>query len=227
MKIQESVINSSSSSSSAMKMFEKKQLPQQLCIVKTPIDGSITIRRRRVSSIFYGINKVGKNLKKVENFANRVLDHVRLGAKMSDMVKGKLILGARIVQLGGVDKIFKQCFGVTRDEKLLRVSQCYLSTTANPIAGLLFISSHKIAFRSERSIKVYASNGESVLRYHYKVMIPITDIKRVDQCQNVEKPSQKYIEIVTNDHHEFWFMGFLHYHKSLLALQQAIVHSEF
>ncbi|KAM7262028.1 hypothetical protein ACFE04_021105 [Oxalis oulophora] len=211
MKIQDPMMINSSSSSSSL----------QICIVKNPSDGSITIRRRRVNSMLYGITKLGKNLKRVENFADRVLDHVRLGTKVTDIVKGKLILGARIVQLGGVDKIFKKCFGLMRGEKLLKVSQCYLSTTASPIAGLLFISSHKIAFRSERSIKVSSSNGES-LRFHYKVTIPVTNIKRVDQCQNVDKPSQKYIEIVTADNFDFWFMGFLNHQKSLAALQQAI-----
>ncbi|KAM7262370.1 hypothetical protein ACFE04_021447 [Oxalis oulophora] len=219
MKIQEHMIYSSS----CVQIFEKKQ--QQICIVKTPAEGTITIRRRRVNSIL-GLNKLGKNLKRIENFVDRVLDHVRLGTKTTDMVKGKLILGAKIVQQGGVDKIFKKCFDVTRGEKLIKVSQCYLSTTASPLAGLLFISSHKIAFRSERSIKIASSNGES-LRFHYKVVIPITSIKRVDQCENVEKPSQKYIEIVTNDHYDFWFMGFLNHQKSLVALQKAIDLSEF
>ncbi|KAM7262343.1 hypothetical protein ACFE04_021420 [Oxalis oulophora] len=221
-KIQEPVINSSASS---VQMFEKTKQQQQICIVKNPADGTITIRTRRVSSVLYGINKLGKNLKRVENFADRVIDHVRLGTKVTDMVKGKLILGARIVQLGGVDKIFKQYFGLSRGEKLLKVSQCYLSTTATPIAGLLFVSSHKIAFRSERYIKITSTNGES-LRFHYKVVIPVTNVKRVDQCANVEKPSQKYIEIATIDNYDFWFMGFLNHQKSLSALQKAIGHAE-
>jgi hypothetical protein len=67
-----------------------------------------------------------------------------------------------------VEKIFKQLFVVSEDEKLLKASQCYLSTTAGPIAGLLFISTEKVAFCSERSIKFSSPSGKSV-RVHYKV----------------------------------------------------------
>ena len=92
---------------------------------------------------------------------------VRLGPKFSETVKGKLSLGARILQVGGVKRVFKQIFGV-EGEKLLKASQCYLSTTGGPIAGLLFISSQRIAFCSDRSIKFSSPNGE-LIRIHYKV----------------------------------------------------------
>ena len=95
---------------------------------------------------------------------------VRLGPKITETVKGKLSLGARILQVGGVEKIFKQLFSVGEGEKLLKACQCYLSTTAGPIAGLLFISSQKVAFCSDRSIKIPSPNGE-LLRVHYKVKI--------------------------------------------------------
>lgn len=77
-------------------------------------------------------------------------------------------MGARILQVGGVEKVFMQLFSVREGEKLLKASQCYLSTTSGPIAGLLFISTHKVAFCSDRSIKISSPNGEDV-RVHYKV----------------------------------------------------------
>ncbi|KAK0573116.1 hypothetical protein LWI29_003252 [Acer saccharum] len=86
---------------------------------------------------------------------------------MSETVKGKLSLGARIVKVDGVDKIFNNLFSVKEGEKLLKACQCYLSTTAGPIAGLLFISTDKVAFCGETSLKFYSSNGE-LLRLHYK-----------------------------------------------------------
>ena len=93
---------------------------------------------------------------------------MKLGPKFTETVKGKLSLGARILQLGGLKRVFKKIFGVREGEKLLKASQCYLSTTAGPIAGLLFISSHRVAFCSDRSIKLSSPNGESV-RIRYKV----------------------------------------------------------
>lgn len=175
---------------------------------------------------------------------------VRLGPKFSETVKGKLSLGARIIQLGGVKRVFKKIFSV-RDEQLLKASQCYLSTTAGPIAGLLFISSQRVAFCSDRSIKLASPSGELV-RIHYKVSyshysllvnsstfpclstsnrnsysfeqvsIPLGKISKASQSQNVKNPSQKYMEIVTKDNFDFWFMGFLNYQKAFNYLQQAL-----
>ena len=195
----------------------------------------------------------------LENNINQILisfnwceTAVRLGPKITETVKGKLSLGARILKVGGVGKVFKRLFSVKEGEKLLKASQCYLSTTAGPIAGLLFISTDKIAFCSDRSIKITSPSGE-MIRIHYKVtckrlfilflcllllgflhtncasnihllqvMIPLSKIKRVNQSANVKKPSQKYMEIVTVDNFEFWFMGFLNYQKAFNYLQEAI-----
>ncbi|KAG6775501.1 GEM-like protein 7 [Populus alba x Populus x berolinensis] len=164
------------------------------------------------------MNKLGK---KADNFANGVREHVRLGPKISETVKGKLSLGAKILQVGGVEKIFKQLFVVSEDEKLLKASQCYLSTTAGPIAGLLFVSTEKVAFCSERSIKISSPSGKSV-RVHYKVLVPLKKIKMLNQSENVKKPSQKYLELVTVDDFDFWFMGFINYQKTFKYLQQAV-----
>lgn len=163
-------------------------------------------------------NKLGG---KEDNLAYGIRDHVRLGPKISETVKGKLSLGAKILQAGGVENIFKRHFTVGQEEKLLKASQCYLSTTAGPIAGLFFISTDRIAFCSERSIKFSTPTGE-LIRIHYKVMIPVRKILRADESQNMKRPSRKYIEIVTVDNFDFWFMGFLNYRKTFKHLQQAI-----
>ncbi|GMG98919.1 hypothetical protein Nepgr_000759 [Nepenthes gracilis] len=146
---------------------------------------------------------------------------LRLGPKISETVKGKLSLGIRILQVGGVEKIFRRFFSVTEGERLLKASQCYLSTTAGPIAGLLFISSDKVAFCSDRSIKFSSPAGDSI-RFHYKVVIPLNKIRRANQRENIKKPSQKYLQLVTTDDFEFWFMGFLNYKKAFKCLHQAI-----
>ncbi|WJZ97549.1 hypothetical protein VitviT2T_016141 [Vitis vinifera] len=184
----------------------------------SPSNVSGAIIPKKMNSMNYRMNN---NRKKADNFVDGVREHVRLGLKFSETVKGKLSLGARILQLGGVKRVFRQNFGAREGEKLLKVSQCYLSTTAGPIAGLLFISTQRVAFCSERSIKFSSPNGELV-GIHYKVSIPLRKIKRANQSENMKKPSQKYMEIVTMDNFEFWFMGFLNYQKAFSYLQQAI-----
>ncbi|EXB96380.1 hypothetical protein L484_023100 [Morus notabilis] len=182
-------------------------------------DGSSALKRRRVDLALNRMKKLGN---KADSIAHGIKEHVGLGAKIAETVKRKLSFGARFLQvLRGFEKIFKQLFRVTEGEKLLKASQCYLSTTAGPLAGLLFISSEKIAFCSRKSIKVSSPNGE-IIRSRYKVVIPVSKMKRVNQSLNVKKPSQKYIEIVTVDNFDFWFMGFLSYKKSFKYLQQAV-----
>ncbi|KAJ4973243.1 hypothetical protein NE237_006417 [Protea cynaroides] len=174
--------------------------------LSTPSKESTISKQYRVKTSIEWINKVGK---KADNFRQ----HVRLGSKVSATVKGKLRLGARILQEGGLEKLFKQIFNVGAEEKLLNAFQCYLSTTAGPVAGLLFISTERLAFCSERPLTFTLPTGK-LFRTPYKVMIPLKKIKVANQSENVNKPSQKYIQVVTVDKFEFWFMGFLKYQKA-------------
>lgn len=150
---------------------------------------------------------------------------MKLGPKLSETVKGKLRLGAKLLQVGGVTKVFKQNFSVSPGEKLLKASQCYLSTTAGPIAGLLYISTDRIAFCSERSIKVSTSAGD-LLRIRYKVSVPLNKIKRANESENVKDRSRKYINIVTKDDFEFWFMGLFDHQRTYKFLQRAVYESQ-
>ncbi|KAF8768840.1 hypothetical protein HU200_007403 [Digitaria exilis] len=150
---------------------------------------------------------------------------VTLGPKLADMVKGKLKLGAKIIQAGGVEKMFRQWFSVDKNEKLLRYSQCYLSTTAGPIAGLLFVSTARVAFRSDRSLAVSSSRGDTA-RVPYKVTIPLRKVKAVRPSENKHRPEQKYVHLVTNDGFEFWFLGFVSYNRSLQHLEQAVAYAQ-
>lgn len=97
-------------------------------------------------------------------------EQVRLSSKISQTVKGKLSWGVRVVKVGGgMGRVFKNLFrSVGEEDRLLKASQCYLSTTDGPIPGLLFISSQYIAFCSHKSLKLLSPNGES-LKVHYKV----------------------------------------------------------
>ncbi|KAK6790845.1 hypothetical protein RDI58_009926 [Solanum bulbocastanum] len=169
----------------------------------------------------YVIGKMNKLGERMDCLVQSIREHVSLSPKLTETLKGKLSLGAKILQVGGLEKIFRQKFSVRDDEKLLKVRQCYLSTTAGPIAGLLFISTDKIAFCSERSIKLL-SPTEKLLRIYYKVSIPISKIMKAKESKNMQKPSQKYIQVITEDDFEFWFMGFLNHQKTLRYLQQAI-----
>ena len=59
---------------------------------------------------------------------------------------------AKKIKKGGRRKIFFEKFNAIAGEKLLKSSHCFLSTETGAVAGLLFISTVKIAFCSQRSI---------------------------------------------------------------------------
>jgi hypothetical protein len=69
------------------------------------------------------------------------------------------IWGKRIKK-GGRKNIFKQKFDVRAGEKLLKTSHFFLSTETGAVAGLLFISTEKIAFCSQRSISFNIPNWQ-------------------------------------------------------------------
>ncbi|CAK9180232.1 unnamed protein product [Ilex paraguariensis] len=180
---------------------------------------------RKAGSYVYRIREHGKNRLALSRIKSlwcivSIFFFVKLGPKFSETVKGKLNLGAKIIQQGGRENIFRKIFIVIEGEKLLKASQCYLSTTAGPVAGILFISTEKVAFCSERSIAIPTTGG--FVRTPYKVVIPIKKIKTAIESENVNKPAEKYIEIITEDNFEFWFMGFVRYEKALMNLQKAI-----
>ncbi|CAN4080902.1 unnamed protein product [Withania somnifera] len=164
------------------------------------------------------MNKLGE---RTDTLAQGICEHVSLSPKLTESVKRKMNLGAKILQVGGLEKIFKQKFSVRDDEKLLKISHCYLSMTAGPMAGILFISTDKIAFCGDKSIKLLSPTGK-LLRICYKVLVPINKVKKAKESENMEKPSHKYIQLVTEDNFEFWFMGLLSHQKTLKYLQQAI-----
>ncbi|GMY12723.1 putative GEM-like protein 8 [Fagus crenata] len=195
-------------------------LSEPVSLIHSPSssDGSPSFKNNEGDSEMGHKKQLGR---KSSSFAHRIREHVKLGPKLSQTVKGKLSLGARVIQQGGRENIFRQIFGMREGEEMLKASQCYLSTTAGPIAGLLFISTEKIGFCSERSITISSPTGH-LIRTPYKVLIPVRKIQTANQSANVNKPAQKYIEIVTKDNCEFWFMGFIRYEKAFLNLQKAI-----
>ncbi|XP_038893152.1 GEM-like protein 4 [Benincasa hispida] len=178
-------------------------------------DGSQSIEKYNEKD--WILNRLNKNGKRTDSIIYELREHEKLGAKISETVKGKLSLGGRILRVGGLRKMYKKLFSMSEGEKVLKASQCYLSTTNGPLAGLLFISTHNIAFCSDKSIKL-----DDYVTFHYKVVIPKEKVMRVNESENVKKASEKYIQIVTMDNFEFWLKGFLNYQSTFNYLDQVV-----
>ncbi|KAF8722504.1 hypothetical protein HU200_022331 [Digitaria exilis] len=183
-----------------------------------PSCSALIHKKNKKSSFIYQMNKLSQ---KTDSYMQGFKEHLTLGPKFSETIKGKLSLGAKVLQAGSIDKVFREYFVVEKDERLLKAFQCYLSTTAGPIAGMLFISTAKMAFHSDRPLSLPCSKGGRT-RVPYKVLIPVKRIKSASVRENLYNPDEKYIDLVTVDGFDFWFMGFISYEKSLRYLQHVI-----
>ncbi|KAI7741743.1 hypothetical protein M8C21_000587 [Ambrosia artemisiifolia] len=150
-------------------------------------------------------------------------NHAGFGPKLIEIIKHKLTYGSKILPLGRGGKIFEKRFTIRDGERLLHASRCYIYTTAGAIAGILFISNERVGFCSDRSIKTYSTTGK-LLKFQYKVSIPLKKIDGVGESTDLKKRSNKYMELVTVDDFNFWFLGFPNYKKTVECLRQTINH---
>ncbi|KAM7269101.1 hypothetical protein ACFE04_024598 [Oxalis oulophora] len=161
---------------------------------------------------------------KADNIAANIWQNLRTGHSVSDAAWGKIKLTAKAMSEGGFETLFKHTFATEINEKLKKSFACYLSTTTGPVAGTLYLSTHRVAFCSDRPLCFPAPSGQQTWSY-YKVSIPLGNISSVNPVVMKEDPPEKYIEIETVDGHEFWFMGFVSYEKATHHLISSV--SEF
>ncbi|RYR42047.1 hypothetical protein Ahy_A08g038490 isoform C [Arachis hypogaea] len=51
------------------------------------------------------------------------------------------------------------------------------------------------------------------------VVIPLHQLRAVNPSASKTNQSEKYIQIISVDNHEFWFMGFVHYDSAVKNIQ--------
>ncbi|XP_020593243.1 GEM-like protein 1 [Phalaenopsis equestris] len=164
--------------------------------------------------------KLGDTAKKTEDLAGNVWQHLKTGPSFADAAMGRIAQGTKIIAEGGYEKIFRQTFDVFPEEQLKRAYACFLSTSAGPIMGTLYLSTAKIAFCSDNPLSYTV--GDKTEWSYYKVVIPLRQLRSVNPSTSSINPSEKYIQIVSVDNHEFWFMGFLYYDNAVKHLQEAL-----
>lgn len=184
---------------------------QQIChqpyIVQTPVEKPTNNPFEPVIHIF---NTWGG---KAENIARNIWHNLKTGPSVSGAAWGKVNLTVKALSEGGFESLFKQTFTTGPNEKLKKTFACYLSTVTGPVAGTLYLSTVRVAFCSDRPLSFIAPSGQEAWSY-YKVMIPLANIAAVNPVIVKENPPEKYIQIVTTDGHDFWFMGFVTFDKA-------------
>lgn len=158
---------------------------------------------------------------KAENIARSIWHNLKTAPSVSEAAWGKLNLTAKAITEGGFESLFKQLFATDPNEKLNKTFACYLSTSTGPVAGTLYLSTARIGFCSDRPLTFTAPSGQSAWSY-YKVMIPLTNAGSVTPVVMTENPPAKYLQIVTTDGHEFWFMGFVNFEKAAHHMLESV-----
>lgn len=147
---------------------------------------------------------------------------MKTGPSVTDAARGRVSQGIKLVQEGGYENLYKSTFGpMAADEQLRKTYACYLSTSTGPVAGTLYVSNLKFSFSSDRPLAYKGQSGLQAWSY-YKMVVPLAKVKEVVGSFNESKPAEKYIQVVTSDGHDFWFMGFVNYEKGVKNMQLAL-----
>ncbi|KAL1070975.1 hypothetical protein V6Z11_D11G059200 [Gossypium hirsutum] len=91
---------------------------------------------------------------------------------------------------------------------------------AGPVMGILYVSTAKLAYCSDTPLPY--KNGTQTEWSYYKVVIPLHQLKAVNPSTSRLNCAEKYIQVITVDSHEFWFMGFLNYDGAVTCLKEAL-----
>ncbi|KAL5226226.1 hypothetical protein ABZP36_012865 [Zizania latifolia] len=113
---------------------------------------------------------VGETTKMVESLSRDTWQHFKTGPSFSEAAMGRLAQGTKVLAEGGYEKIFRQTFEIIPEEELKISYACYLSTSAGPVMGVLYISTAKIAFCSDNPLSYKAGNKTEWSYYKARVI---------------------------------------------------------
>ncbi|KAK5792962.1 hypothetical protein PVK06_034095 [Gossypium arboreum] len=163
--------------------------------------------------------KVEEATRKAEDLAENTWQHLKTNSSFTDAAMGRIAQGTKVLAEGGYERVFRQTFETVPKEQLLNSFACYLSTSAGPVMGVLYVSTAKLAYCSDNPLSY--KNGNQTDWNFYKVVIPFHQLRAINPSSSKINPAEKYIQVICVDSHEFWFMGFLNYNGAVTCLQEA------
>ncbi|KAL9252497.1 GEM-like protein [Drosera capensis] len=164
--------------------------------------------------------KAAEASKKAEGLASDVWQHLKTSPNVTNAAVARIAQGTKVLTEGGYEKVFRQTFETVPEEVLQKSYACYLSTSVGPVVGTLYLSTVKLAFCSDNPLSYKV--GDKTEWSYYKVVIPLHQMKAVNPSTSKVNPGEKYIQIISVDNHEFWFMGFVDYESAVKNLQGAL-----
>ncbi|KAI8536380.1 hypothetical protein RHMOL_Rhmol10G0252400 [Rhododendron molle] len=130
--------------------------------------------------------KVGEATKKAEDLAGNTWQHLKTAPSFADAAMGRIAQGTKVIAEGGYEKIFRQTFETVPEEQLLNSYACYLSTSAGPVMGVLYISTAKLAFSSDNPLSYKA--GDKDEWSYYKRATTLNILPKVRSVSNPPPP---------------------------------------
>lgn len=159
--------------------------------------------------------------RKAEITANNIWHNLKTGPSVSEAAWDKVNLTAKAITGGGFETLYKQTFSTFPYEKLNKTFACYLSTTTGPVAGTLYLSNVHLAFCSDRPLSFTAPSTQITWTY-YKVIVPLAKIGAINPVVMRDNSSERYLQVVTIDGHDFWFMGFVNFEKAARHISESL-----
>ncbi|THF98836.1 hypothetical protein TEA_001768 [Camellia sinensis var. sinensis] len=104
----------------------------------------------------------------MKNTMDSVKDHLKMGPSFADAAVGRIAQGTKVLAEGGYEKVFRQTFETVPEEKLLNSYACYLSTSAGPVMGTLYVSTAKLAFCRDNPLSYKV--GDQTQWSYYKLL---------------------------------------------------------
>lgn len=99
---------------------------------------------------------------------------MKTSPSFAEAAMGRIAQGTKVLAEGGYEKIFLNTFESVPVERLQNCFACYLSTSAGPVMGVLYISTAKIAYSSDNPISYRSENQNQMEWSYYKVHILLT-----------------------------------------------------
>lgn len=164
--------------------------------------------------------KAAEATNKAQDLAGNMWQHLKTSPSIADAAVARIAQQTKVIAEGGYERVFRQTFEALPEEQLQNWYACYLSTSAGPVMGTLYMSTAKLAFCSDNPLSYKV--GERTEWSYYKVVIPLHQLKAVNPSKSKANASEKYIQIISVDTHEFWFMGFVTYDSAVKNLLQAL-----
>jgi GRAM domain len=61
------------------------------------------------------------------------------------------------------------------------------------------------------------------IKFNKQVVIPLDQLRAANPSGSKMNAAERYIQVISLDEHEFWFMGFLYYDGAVKSLEEAVI----